>query len=193
MIADGNSSDDGGAAVAATIGNERAAARWVSDRPSIVLPAPGGQGGRTMASAQSAEHAARAARTTSGFSRAEPAAVENFKFSIQNSAGALILSMSNEPHPNNHLRTLVGRRRRGTTDGSDVWATGCHFGSASRIHLTGRHEGTSCFHPPADLKDHTREPGPGPQQPSHNAYKSHEPAKILVEMVTGRHRDVANR
>ena len=133
--------------------------------PALSSLPPEGQGGRTMASAQSAEHAARAARTASGFSRAEPVAVENFKFSIQNSAGVLILSISNEPHPNNHLRTLVGRRRRGTTDGSDVWATGCHFGSASRIRLMGRHgrERTSCCHPSADPEDHTREPGPGPR------------------------------
>ena len=60
MIADGNRSDDGGAAVAATIGNERAAARWVSDRPSIVLPAPGGA--RGAYDGECAERRARSAR-----------------------------------------------------------------------------------------------------------------------------------
>ena len=47
MIADGNSNNDdsdGDAAVAATIDNERAAARWLSGQPSMILPVPGGGG-----------------------------------------------------------------------------------------------------------------------------------------------------
>ena len=114
-MSDGNSnSNDGDAAVAATIGNERAVARWVSDRPSMILLVPGGARG-----AYDGKRAARSARSV-GLLRAEPAADENFKFSIQNSAGVLILSISNELHQNNHLGTLVGRRRRVPPDSSDV-------------------------------------------------------------------------
>ena len=55
--------------------------------------------------------------------RAEPAADENLNSQFKNSAGVLILSFLNERHQNNHLETFVGRRTRGTTNGSDAGAT----------------------------------------------------------------------
>ena len=162
--------------------------------PALSSLPPEGQGGRTMASAQRAEHAARAARAASGFSERNPRRTR-----ILNSQFKTLPECSFFQSRTSRIRTTTSGPSLGAGGAEQRWQRRLGDGMPFRICLADSSDGTPrsredfLFPPPCGSGRPHAGAGAGASATIPQCQSSHEPAMFWQIRSPGRRRDVVDR